>query len=149
MELCRYAEELKCNKCDVMFYQLCKKFVKQHLGFLCKNIMPFKYIKGIKISGNVYVSRDQDRAKTACLLYAQRLNASVNRISLSQVISLTISNTEVEGRIFYIDASSKIQGDLEKVTGVLRSFIDDVLYKGSVVSVFVGNNSINLSDYTK
>lgn len=134
---CKYKNYTKCKSCTAVYYKECKTFQKAHIAFLTRNIRPFHFVHQ-HFSEHVVWSRDEDKAKSAALQYASSLNQEIKVLSMSQVISLTVSNEEVEGKVFYIDYKAKLSGDSEKVLGVLQSFVDKILFQGGCISIYVG-----------
>lgn len=133
---CKYAQILKCESCNVCYYNTCKKFVVAHAHDLTKVLQPFTLQKLVSLTTNVVWSPDINKAKSAAMSYCLKDNSEVKRLSTSQVLSIMISNQELTGNVFFIDASSKPTGDLEKVKGVLTSFVDEVVLQGGYVSIY-------------
>ena len=149
MQPCKYVNITKCESCDAIFYAKCKKFVKVHTEFLVRRITPFKFSKQ-SLGASVVWSKDMNKSKSAALQFAVSKNSEVMKLSLNQVISLTISNEEIDGKVFYIECASKIQGDLEKVLGVLSSFVDKVMYSGACVSIYVAPSlPLSITEYKR
>lgn len=149
IQLCGYAQQNGCKQCSVVYFKECKKFLKAHYSFLARKILPLNFSKQ-KLHDAVVWSRDEDKAKSAALQYAMKFNCEIKHLSLNQVISLTVTNEDVEGKVFYIDYKQKLTGDSEKIVGVLKSFIDKVSMQGSCVSLFVQSNiQISLNDIHK
>ena len=150
MQCCKYAKSVGCSECNAVYYNKCKNFVLAHAASLTRNIRPFKLDSKVKVTTPVVWSRDINKAKSAACKYALKLNSDVVKLTLSQVLSIVISNQELEGKVFFIDYSTKATGDGEKIKGVLTSFIEDTLLKGACVSLYVGTavTAFNL-EYTK
>lgn len=138
MQGCKYSNALKCTECTEVYYTKCKKFITAHAAFLSRNIKPFKFNSSVKVKGDVMWSRDQNKCKSVALKYALKLNSEVKKLSLSQVLSLTMSGSDIEGSIFYIEHTTKSTGDIDKIKGVLTSFIENVTLSGAKVVVFIG-----------
>lgn len=140
MQCCKYAKELKCDECTAVYYQKCTKFIVAHAAYLSKSLRPFKFNSKVRVTDSVVWSRDISTAKSAALKFAIKLNSDVKKLTLSQVLSIVISNQEIEGNVFYIEYISKTSGDQDKIKGVLTSFIDDMTLRGACVSIYVGPN---------
>ena len=138
MQGCKYAEHLKCKECTEVFHKKCKKFNLAHAHFLSRNIKPFLY-KKVSETHKVAWSTDQNKLKSLAVKSALSVNSEIKKYTLSQVISLILSNQEVEGKVFYIECSQKVQGDIEKVKSVLTSFIEQQTINDSRVYVFISS----------
>ena len=134
---CKYASALKCNECTVTYHKQCKKFMVARAKDIASEITPFQFSNKVKIEGKVMWSRDANKAKSVALKYALSLNTKIRRLSLSQVISLALSNEFPDERVVYIEHTTKLQGDNEKVKGVLNSFIETLLLNGCLISIYV------------
>lgn len=146
---CKYAKVVHCKECDAAFYLKCKKFKKAHLAFLCKEILPFKF-KNVtcKPSVSVYWSKDQNAMKSVALKIAARLGSKIVKLSFNQVLGLCLSNEDIDGRIFYIECPTKLFGDLDKISSVIRSFVDKQTLKGSYICIYTSQVSLfNFSEY--
>lgn len=150
MQPCKYIETTKCKECTAVYYNSCKKFVAVHTAYLVRAIRPFKSVASITSHKQPVWSKDINKAKTVVLKNTLLLNHEVKKLSISQVLTIAISNQEIEGDNFYIECTQRPFGDPEKVKGVLTSFIDDLLLRGARVVVFVGGNMQNFTlEYTK
>lgn len=148
MTPCKYSKVQKCKSCSVVFYNTCKKFLVAHAAELSQNIRPFKFTR--QKFHKVAYSRDMNAAKSLALEAAIKVNSVVKKLSLSQVISLTISNEEIDGRVFYIECKQKVAGDPDKVMNVLQSFIDKIEYEGGCVFIYVAAGVVlNMGDITR
>lgn len=149
LQPCIYAIKLNCKCCDVAYFKACKKFLKAHYAFLSRNLHKFTYHK-INLKSNVVWSRDENLAKSAALQYAIKCNSEVKVLTLSQVISLTVSNTDVEGKVYFIEYRTKMSGEVDKLTGVLSSFVDKATFNGACVVIFISPSiPFSLSNYSK
>ncbi len=138
MDLCKYSTQNKCTSCNYVSYKQCEKFRRAHVRMLIEEILPFKSTEIRNVTGHVVWSRDINKIKMSCALSAVAHNSKVRKLTLNQVMSLTLESQEVSDKIIFIEISQKIQGDQEKVLNVLRSFIDRVVMTGSYVSIYVG-----------
>ena len=134
---CKYSSALKCDECTVVYHKQCKKFVVARAKEISSELVPFQYSNKVKIDGRVMWSRDVNKAKSVALKYAIKLNTKIKRLSLSQVISLALSNEFPDERVIYIEHSTKLQGDNEKLKGVLNSFVETITLNGGLVSIYV------------
>lgn len=149
MEGCKYKTNLGCQACTYVFYNKCPNFRKAHVNFLARKITPFKFVD-TKVFDTVVWSKDVNKAKSCAIKYAVASNVEVTKLTLNQVISLTISNEDVNYDVVYIDCSQKVQGEIEKISGVLKSFIDKMQLNGTKVAIYVAPTVIlNLSEYHK
>lgn len=148
-DLCVYAKKLNCMECNFLYRKQCLKFVVTHAKFLSKELGEFIYNSKVSSSDKVMWSRDENKAKSCALKKALKKNTPIKRYSLSQVISLALNNEPIESRLVYVDCSTKISGDLEKIKGVLLSFIDNLLLIGSDVVVYVSPIFNMKLDYDK
>lgn len=149
MKQCLFAQYVKCTECNVFLYKECKKFVVARSKYLCRDIMPFKLSQKLKVPGKFCWGRDSNKMKSVCLHYANKIGQQVKRVTINQVLSVVLSGDEVDGRVFYVDYSEKVQGDPEKVKGVLQSFIDQQLLRGNCISVYVGTGVVCQLDLEK
>lgn len=146
---CIYAEPLGCKTCEVSLYKQCKKFIVAHAKFLARDLGKFQYSSKFKLDDSVVWSKDINKSKSAALRYALQCNTSVKRYTLSQVISLTLTNEPIEAKVVYIEYQTKLSGDVDKLKGILVSFVDNILLHNGRVSIFVTPSiSFNL-EYTK
>lgn len=138
MDLCKFAKYTKCTECNTLLHKECKKFTVARAKMLCKDILPFKLNQEVRPKDNMCWGRDISRVKSACFKYANRCGQSIKKLTINQVLSVVLSGDEVDGRVFFIDYSTKAQGDAEKIKGVLQSFIDQQLLRGNYIALYVG-----------
>ena len=149
MQKCNYSVYTNCEVCDKVFYKQCDKFIKYHIASLTKAIQPFKYNK-FKLTDPVVWSKDKNIAKSCALQYALKKNAKVNKYTLSQVMAMCLSNEIPDIAVCYIECTDKLQGDIEKITSVINSFIDRAQLDGAYVAIYVAPNvTLTLNNYTK
>lgn len=150
MQPCKYIQHTKCKECNAVYYNACKKFVAVHAAYLSRSIRPFKLIPDVNASVKPVWTKDINKAKTVALRNSLELNHELKKYSISQVLTLAITNQEIEGDNFYIECIQKPFGDLEKVKGVMTSFIEELLLHGARVVVYVGPSMSNFNlEYTK
>lgn len=145
---CKFREVLKCKDCKFIVFRNCPDFKRAYLAFLCKNVKPLKYSK-VSVSADVVWSKDANKCKSFLVDKAVEYNTQIVRYTLNQVITIVLSNEDIVGKVFYIDCSSKLNGDTEKLTSVLKSFIDRLELSKCFAGLFVGSNNLNLSEYHK
>lgn len=146
---CKYADLLKCTQCTCAFHIQCKKFIVARAKVLTKELGNFIYNSKVKIAFNVVWTNNENKAKSAALRYALKYNARVKRYSMSQIISIALSNEIIEEKVIYIDYNTKLQGDIEKIKGVLCSFIETSLLRGTKVVVYIAPTITVKLDYDK
>lgn len=148
MQPCIYQNITKCSNCDQIVYARCPLFRRAHLARLLRSIYPFQLQTiSTQVSDSIVWSRSADIAKSQAANWALKYNSPVVRISLSQVLSLQISNQEVEGKVFYLDCSSKVSTDVEKVLSVVKSFAERLSFNGCVISIYT--TVYSFSEYKK
>lgn len=82
--------------------------------------------------------------------YALVLNSKVLKLTLSQAITVCVNGDTPESKVIYIECSEKPQGDVEKVSSVLKSLIERLLLDDVYISIFVAPNVVlQLNEYTK
>lgn len=146
---CKYQNVLKCNKCNVVFYNECKNFRVAHLQYLSQDIRPFQYKSDLDTSSKVVWSKSVNLAKSAALLFAQNRDCKIKKVTLSQVLAIQLNSMEFEAQVCYIECNTRITGDVEKVKSCLCSFIEQQLLNNCYCSIFVNQQlSMNL-DYPK
>lgn len=144
---CKYQTQLKCPLCTFPYHNLCTKFVTANTLSLVKSLLPFKYSKQSPKS-SISWSRNADTAKSIALSYCKKFNTSVKKLSLSQVLTIVISNEPIESQVFFIDYSTKAPGDPEKVKSCLLSFIESQSLHNACISIYVNKLIPNFSlDY--
>ena len=111
--------------------------------------MPFRFSSKVEVTDQVMWSRDINKAKSIALKYGIRANAKIKKYTLSQVISLALANEYVEESVVYIEYSNKLTGDIEKVKGVLISFIEGLTMRGTYVALYVAPSLTFNLDYNK
>lgn len=146
---CKYQQTLKCSECNVVFYNECKNFRIAHLQYLSQSLRPFKFSSDIQLNSQVVWSKSVNLAKSAALLYAQKRDSVIKKLTLSQVLNLVINSLDFEAQVVYIECNTKITGDVEKVKSCLISFIETLQLQNCSCAVFVNQQlGINL-DYQK
>ena len=138
MEFCNYHSQLKCDKCDFVLYKECSLFKKAHVKHLIGDLLPFNYVAINTIPGHIKWGKDINKVKMSCANTAVALNSKVRKLTLSQVLAITLESQEITDKVLYIELSSKIQGDIEKVIGVLKSFLEKMSFQGAFISIYVG-----------
>lgn len=138
MKLCEYARYTHCTECNTLLHKECKKFVVARAKMLCKEVLPFTLNQQVKPKDKFCWGRDVSKVKSACFKYASRIGQPIRKLTINQVLAIVLSNEEFEGRVLYIDYTTKVQGDADKVKGVIQSFIDQQLLRGSYIGICVG-----------
>ena len=149
MQVCKYHTHTKCKECTATYHVQCDKFKKAHLAFLGQEITPFLF-KKVTMQRGVLVSKDIHVAKSAALITAAHKNAKVKKLNFNQVISLCLANEEYEAQVLYLECLNKLTGDVEKITNVIKSFIDKMTLSGTKVIIHVAPAvAINFQEYTR
>lgn len=144
---CKYQSKLHCQECTFPYHQLCSKFVIANTLFLSKSLLPFT-CKQVFPKTSVTWSKDINTAKSVALHYATKYNTPIKKLTLSQVLSLVISNEPIESKVFYIEYSTKAPGDPDKVKSCLLSFIESQSLHNSCISIYINKLIPNFSlDY--
>lgn len=146
---CKYQKVLGCSECVHPFHRECKKFLVARAKEISVELNPFIYTSKVKVTHRVMWSRDENKAKSIALKYALKRNTKIRKYTLAQVISLALSNEPVESDVVYIEYSSKLAGDVDKLKGVLTSFVDSVMLRGGCVSLYVAPSLVFNVDYDK
>lgn len=147
LQPCKYAKQLSCNNCTYLYHKECKSFVVAHAKELVRSLLPFKYSK-VQNCENPSWSYNLDKAKSIALEMAMKNNTKVTRLSLSQAISAALDHIELDANLLYIDCS-KVSGDLDKVKGVLTSFIESQVLRNVTVVVYINPKTKLDLDYKR
>lgn len=137
MQGCKYQSIVKCTHCDVLLHRGCKKFITAHAKVISQCLQPFVYSSKYKPKGKVMWSKDQNRAKSLALQCALRNNLHIKKYSLSQTISLALDQSLPENEVVYVECVNKLNGDIDKLKGVLISFIESSLLNNTIFVVYV------------
>ena len=146
---CKYCKFLKCTECKHPYHKECKRFMVARAKDISKVLLPFRFSSKVEVTDQVMWSRDINKAKSIALKYGIRANAKIKKYTLSQVISLALANEYVEESVVYIEYSNKLTGDIEKVKGVLISFIEGLTMRGTYVALYVAPSLTFNLDYNK
>lgn len=134
---CKYKASFKCENCKYTLYRECKKFIVAHAKEVSQPLQPFVFSSKYKPKGSVMWSKDVNRAKSLALQCAIKTHKHLKRYSLSQIISLALQGEYVEDNVVYIDCSTKVNGDIEKLKGVVVSFIEASLLNNAIFVIYV------------
>ena len=138
MQKCKYSERLKCDECTFPFYKECPRFVGAHAMFLSDEIRPFRFVNNLDVPAKVVTSRDMQKAKSAALKFAIRMNQPVKKVTVNQVLNIVLSGLDFEGKVIYIEYAKRVSGDADKVDGVVNSFIENATLRGACISIYLG-----------
>lgn len=135
---CTYANKTKCDNCKFVFYQECPNYRKERARFLLKEILPFDHSK---LKGRVapekkkaYCARNKDSIFLNAALLSLQTGYQIKRLTLNQVISITMESLEVEHKLVIVECSSKLN-EASKQQGVLESFVDKMLMQGKTIFI--------------
>lgn len=146
---CKYQSALKCDKCNVIFYNECKSFRVAHLQYLSQDIRPFKFKSDLVLNSNVVWSKSVNLAKSAALIYASNRDCKIKKVTLSQVLAIQIDSLEFDAQVCYIECNTRITGDVDKVKSCLVSFIERQILNNCACAVFVNQQLTFNLDYHK
>lgn len=149
MQSCKYSERVGCKKCSYAFYKQCANFNNAHYFELAKEIVPFVY-KDCFVKETIAYSPNKDLIKSAAVRKAIESNIKIVKLSLNQVISLTVSGEDIPQAIYFVDCKAKVNGDADKLSSVLNSFIDKCQYSNICVYIYKPiTTALDLSDYKR
>lgn len=149
MEYCKYYKVVGCKECEFITKLNCAKFRKSHCSFLCRNLGKFNFVKQPELKDKVVWSRDLIAIKSLCAQRSIKRNIEVTKYTFNQVLNMELSNEDIPGEVIFVDCSTKILGDIDKISSVLQSFVDRVSSYGFVYIYVKSGIVLNLLEYKK
>lgn len=145
---CTYHKITDCKRCDYKIYRKCPKFIKAHLCYLIRGLLPCQLTDQVRIKkdmrGVVAHSGSEIAIKSAAAKTALLWNCEVRHLTLSQALDSILGKTEYTERIYFLSLNESKAGSnqeyLQKIRLALTGFIEGHQIEGHAVFIWTTPN---------